>query len=789
MQISAINSVSGVTAYSGLHGAKNRYYSPVNMKSQDTFTKMNVAPLPIFEQTEKAIKVVSFGSVKPVQEIIKPALQMRVQGVKNLQHNMNPDLMKNGVFSINRLAESLWKDGEKLSFKLANKRIDLMSRFGRIGRVPDEIASYIMPVMKGNSKDFEFQLSNVIAGNTKGAATIGLRVNLLYNGKDKRVAKEAQEAFNGVLNDPEASKKAFFYQEPTTPNELLTKILAFEQLENGDLAAKRMEKAVDAIVKEIDNPENKKILLVGHCKPDGDTLGCIMGLKNAIDMVHTDKEVECAVDDDVTGLFRHKLPGIDYDIKHPYSQEKINLLETALKTAEEKGEAESTINSLKLSLEKAKNPDLLLDNNKKYDLVVLMDIPSPARFSSGFKNHIENANKVVYIDHHPFKQEEWDKAKEKTGVNMTNIVNSGLAWVAERVPAACEQAGVLASKLMPKTNPLNPDNTIKTMNGEVKNKTKLDAAVAAFVTGIWTDTGGFGRTANLLPEDIIDKNGKRVPVDKRPNFYPEGFSKWLFNMTQDTINKKWMRDNITYDINDKKAGDIEQSARERMVQIANEGKYENKQIGLGIVNATYDQMQDVLKLARTNEPETSFLDVQNAFKYSEVMGEFRGETRLDEQKDLGLGEQKEIIGPYDSDKIAVFICESEKEGELNTEGKRSQNNALRFSFRSQEGTIHAELLASLFNGGGHGGAAGGSIVGKDVTLNTKFSVMADGKPVKSNKELYDMLMKNYELMHDKKYSVADRQARKIKFELVKDENGKNSAAIIEDLVKQCRMAA
>lgn len=792
MQVQALNSVSKSNGYFKINNNQHRYYTPMN-NVQDTFVKSKNVGLPIFEQTEKAIKVVSFGNIRPVQEIIKPAIQMRVQGVRHFQHNMDPEMLKQGIMlPINKMAEAMWKDGDKIDFKLNQRRIELISRFGKIGRVPEEIAKIIYPVIKGNPKDFSFELSNLVAGNTKGASTIGLRVNLLYNGKDKRIARDAQEAFDEVLNDPEASKKAFFYQEPTTPKELLDKILAFESHENGDIAAKKMEKAVESIVNEIDNPQNKKILIVGHCKPDGDTLGCIMGLKNAIDMTHNDKQVECAVDDDVTGLFRHKLPGIDYNIKHPYSQEKINLLEASIKEAEARGESESIIEGLKLSLEKAKNPDLLLDNNKKYDLVVLMDVPSPARFTAGFKNHIENANKVVYIDHHPFKQEEWDKAKTTTGVDMTKIVDSGLAWIAERVPAACEQAAIIASKLRPSKNPLNPDNTIKTMNSKNDgNHSKLNAAVAAFVTGIWTDTGGFSRTANLLPEDIIDKNGERVSVYQRPNFYPEGFSKWLFNMTNNQIDKKWMRDNITYDINDKKSPNLEISARDQMVKIAEAGKYENINLGLGIVNATYDEMKEVLKIAQVHEPETSFLDVQNAFKYSEVMGQFRGETMkslMTAGKNISKADQKEV-GEYDADKIAVFICESEKAGELNTEGKRSVENALRFSFRSQEGTIYAELLASLFNGGGHGGAAGGHIKGKDVTLNSAFTVKANGKVINDNKILYKMLMKNYDLMHDKKLTAADREAKKIHFELVPDEKGRTSAKIIEDLVRECRHAA
>ena len=149
MQISAINSVSKANAYSKLSETKNRYYSPVNMTSKDVFTRStgNVAPMPVFKQNAKEIQVISFGVMRPTPEIIKPALQMRVQGVRHLQHNMDPELMKQGVFSINKLAESAWKDGEKLTFKLG-RGIDLMSRFGKIGRVPDEISKIIMPVVK-----------------------------------------------------------------------------------------------------------------------------------------------------------------------------------------------------------------------------------------------------------------------------------------------------------------------------------------------------------------------------------------------------------------------------------------------------------------------------------------------------------------------------------------------------------------------------------------------------------------------------------------------------------------
>ncbi len=791
MQVSKIAGLTFGNVVSKQQNNKVQNYNtiPLNNQGDMLIKSNNVKNSGInFEQGQNYIKVVSFGNIPKTAEIFKPAIQMRVQGVKNFQHNMDPEKLKDGaVYAINKLANGLWKDGQSLKYMVSEKVIKLISpEVGEIGKVPAEIAPFLIPLLKDDSKNYEFELSNVIAGNTKGASTIGLRVNLIYKGNSP---EEAQEAFDEILNDEQASKKAFFYQAPSTTRDVLNEILKFEEKDNGIESAQKMEKAVNSIVDVLDNPENKNILLIGHCKPDGDTLGCILGLKNSLDMVHPEKHIDCAVDDEVTGLFRHKLPGIDKTVKHPYSQEKINLLTEEIKRAEEKGAPEAIINGLKTSLEKATDKELLLDRNQKYDVVVLMDIPTPTRFSAGFKDYIKDAKQAIYIDHHPYKEEEWDNAKESTGVDMKNIFNNSLAWVAERVPAACEQAAIIASKLSPKTNPLNPDNTILTMNTDKFNVDKLNAAVAAFVTGIWTDTGGFGRTANLVPEDIIDKNGNRVPVGNRPNFLPEGISKWMMNLTSGAIDKKWMRDNISYDINDeKKDGDIEPTAREKMLEIANNFKYENKQIGLGIVNATYEQMQDVLEIAQQKEPETGFLDVQNSFKYSEVMGDFRASELQNGMSSSSKKsfEELEGPGPYDEDKIAIFICENERKGELNTEGKRSTTDALRYSFRSVEGTTHAELLASLFNGGGHGGAAGGQIKGDGVRLNTPLAVKINGETVRNSEKIYKALVKNYEIMHDSKLSAAEKALKRTNIELVQDENGEQPLKIIAKLVREIR---
>lgn len=782
MQISSVNLFNAQNSDLKLN-KKNNYFSAPKMEA-DSFSKVQKTNLaPIFKQSANSISLVSFGGLAQTSEMIKPALQMRVQGVKNLQHNMDPEKMKEAMsFSINRLAEGPWQDGQKLLYSVEKKAIKLFSKeVGEIGRVPDVIAPFLVGALLNEPKDYEFELSNVIAGNTKGASTIGLRVNLLYKGDDP---ESAFDMFNSVLEDTEASKKAFFYQPASSPRDVLKQILKIEEQDNGIEAAKTMERAVEAITKELDAPENKNILLIGHCKPDGDTLGCIMGLKNSIDMVHPEKHVDCAVDDEVTGLFRHKLPGLDDEIKHPYSQQKIDLLKAELVKAEKEGASDAVKNSLKLSLEKAQNPDLLLDKNKKYDVVVLMDIPTPTRFSAGFKDYIKDAKKAIYVDHHPYKEEEWENAKNTTGVDMKGIFNNGLAWVAERVPAACEQAAIIASKLSPKTNLLNPDNTITAMNSKKIDNKKLNATVAAFVTGIWTDTGGFGRTANLVPEDIIDKDGNKVPVQNRPNFLPEGLSKWLMGLTGGEIDKKWMRDNITYDINDDKAkGSLEPTAREEMLKVAKEHMQENKNLGLGFVNATYDEMNHILEMAQEHEPETGLLDVQNAFKYSEVMGNFRSSEL---QNGISEEEDHSEPGKYDEDKIAVFICENERKGDLNTEGKIASTDALRYSFRSVEGTTHAELLASLFNGGGHGGAAGGQVRGDGVRIDTPFAVKINGDFTQDSEQIYETLKNNYDIMHDSKLSTAEKALKRTNIELVPNENGETSASLIERIVSEIR---
>jgi len=813
-----INSTKNVLSQNSPLFQKNRNtYPGVSNNNQDRFGNSTAVSTSLISSHAVAnfmnlnsLKAINFMGYKTPQIETQPVLEMRVTGVTNFQDNLasSEDDKKKmedmdqsyNQMSINKLDRSDWKDGDELSFEIegeskkkimesddddkpkikkskGKKKIVLYSKqFGEIGRVPDEIAPRIMPLLSAEPENFKFELSNLIAGKTKGASTIGLRVNLIYTGSSPNLQDKARNAFNDVLNDPNAAKKVLIYQSMTTPSENLDIILAQEEKENGIESARKMEKTVHSIAKEIDNPKNHNILIVGHCKPDGDTIGSILGLKHAIDLVHPGRNVDCSIDDELTGLFRHKLPGIDESIRKPYSEDKIDLLRRELKAKKATYTDYSEIKDLEDALAAAKDKKNHLSVDKKYDLVILMDIPTPSRFSSGYKDYIENANKVIYIDHHPFREDEWDKAMDKTGIDMSKISKNNLAWIAERVPAATQMATIIASKLAPGSNPM--DSRVGTQSLSPKEKMLINGMAASFVTGMSTDTGGFTRTANLIPSDIEDENGKKHPVQSRPNFYPEGMSKWLFDLTDGAIDKKWLRDEITYDIVGK--------GREQMIEDLIKNQQSFKEVGLGCIKASYDDLQDILKTEKTidNQPETKFLDVANAMKYSEIMSEL--ENSLEEKRGGELLLEEEV-GPFDKDKIAVFVSESEREGEINTEGKKSTADALRFSFRSKEGTIHSELIATLFNGGGHGNAAGGHLRGHNVDLNTTFSVEIDGEKVTDSRKIYSAVKDNYDILNDRELSTEEKKELRKKVELVKDSEGQLPTEIIQDFVGQIRL--
>ena len=205
--------------------------------------------------------------------------------------------------------------------------------------------------------------------------------------------------------------------------------------------------------------------------------------------------------------------------------------------------------------------------------------------------------------------------------------------------------------------------------------------------------------------------------------------------------------------------------------------------GLGIINISYDEMYEIWDSQRMFDRNATLVDVQNALKYSEVMGGLREAPRKNKiQSDI---EPYESI--YQDDKIAVLLIQDKAAGRVDEKMKIAERNGIRMSFRSQDGTIYSEMLASLFNGGGHGSAAGARIDLDGVTLQSTLAIKVDGKPVYDEAELYKALKENYEAMSNKELSDKEKASLTHKFETVIDENGKPVQELLNGVVTQIRL--
>lgn len=751
---------------------------------------------------------VSFGGImkNPMPEEQRTdAIQMKVRGVASHQKGTPGEGPRATDDNVVKLAQSQWHDGQKLDYRITTDKMGrdkiLLGvpelggvKKGGIGRVPDELVPELKGLMQGREHEYRFELSNVISGNSKGAPTIGLRTNLLYIGHDEEQRAKTQEVFTGFMDsrDTSISKQVMMYQEPTSPEQVLGRIFDIEAQVNGPQAVEEIKGAIKNISDEINNPENKRILIVGHCKPDGDTLGCVIGMKTAILGAYPDREIDCAVDDKIPGLFRDKMPGIE-DVKRPYNPDRIALVEDSIAKMES-GEEQTAatraqVQILKNELADLQNPDRLFDDGpltggerKKYDLVIMLDIPTPKRFSGGFKEYIENSGKQIYIDHHPHKINEWIDAREETGVDMEKIHRNNLALVSDMVPAATQLVTIVADRAGILGN---------TMKNSFEEARKF---VSSVITGTSTDTGSFTRTANLLPEHM------EMSVKDRPNFSPEGMSKWLIDEVNahqtEKVDKKWLRDNIVFDVPDKAMGtegeNGELSPRDKMLTFAVQGKKVYPAVGVGVVSVSYDQMCEVWEDSLQHDPEFTLLDVQNGFKYSEVMGALKSDpTKVNSQgnpKDTELQKQaKEMYSsPYDSDKIAILAIQDRKAGFVTENSEVASMNGIRLSFRSADCSDHAELLSSIFGGGGHGGASGGRIDLPGVEIDSKLVVMIDGKPEFDPKKVLNMARHNLDVLHDNNLSPDQKRDQMHDVTVAINGQGKQFPDLIADIVTQIR---
>ena len=258
---------------------------------------------------------------------VDTGIQFKIAGVTRHQKGMGGAHAMATDDNLVKLAQSDWKDGQKLEYTYdeTTKVITLKdSKYGEIGTVPTPVTEAFMNVINTDKNNFQFELTNVTGGVTSDFPIIAAKANLKYIGKDENVKANAQKAFNSMIDskDAKVSTSVSAYQPNFSPKQVLERIFDVEGKRNGLGEVRKIKDAVDTIVKEINNPKNKNILVLGHCSPDGDTVGCVVGMTAALKGAYPDRVVDAAIDDDIPNSFS-KVPGVE-DIKRPFNSRAVN---------------------------------------------------------------------------------------------------------------------------------------------------------------------------------------------------------------------------------------------------------------------------------------------------------------------------------------------------------------------------------------------------------------------------------------------------------------------------------
>lgn len=749
----------------------NKYQRNFNYSqslSSDVLQKENVVSLSNIKQPFNITKSGKYTHISFCGSLKAPELQAIQMKVKGVSYHQNTPYSTDE--NVAKLAQSDWYDGKKLDYEIRKigeyEKIILKDKdFREIGSISKDVAPSILKILKKYGNDCSFRLTNILSGNSTNSKVIGVRAALMYEGNDEKIQAKIQRTFEYLLNSEDVNIKdnVMFYQEKTSPAELLKTIFDIAENEKGSEYAESVNKAIETICYELNNPDNKSILLLGHTSPDDDAIGCVLALQAAISSNYPDKKVVSSIDDKIPS--GSMLYGID-NIKRPYNESLVSEYENNIKfleTQEQDKSVEDKINLYKKELEYLKNPDNFFDyksensTDNNYDLVILMDTPDPKRFSSSYKKYIENAKNVIFIDHHTYRPDIWNNEQDVTGVNMKEIEAKNMSLVIPGIPAASELVAIISHQAG-LLNKLFHDNFLSKQ------------FVSSVISGISSDTGSFLRTANLSPDDLKKANLER------PNYKPEGFVKWLISKSGNNIDKKWLRENVLHGFSEQEIKKSTHTAQQKLIDYSLESLNVYPEVGLGIINVDYENINDIWQSAYNSDGKTTLNDVQNMLKFSGVMSALRDAPVLGKTYEVEPYKSK-----YQNDKIAVLITQDEKEGFINSNSKISKCNGLRFSFRSVNGTNYAEILAGLFNGGGHGSAAGGRIDLPGIDLNSLISIKIDENIEKNPAKIYKALKDNYQVRHNIKKSDMLH-----KFETVIDSNGKSIQDSIKDIVLELR---
>lgn len=748
MKINNINRVAGAKPGQVKNFSNNR----INELDNDNFSSKSdfiAGSNFIYYKNKNTTSLVSFlgaRKIKPIIEQAIPKVRMKVAAVSRFQD------------AIAEIKQEDLKKHNKLSFVLEEEKKHVKLIFEKTGKpvgyVYEEILQHVYDEIKKDPESFKFELTGLFE-KLPGMNNRGLIARVNYVGSEKQ---RMDKIFDELIEDLNCQGFTFESNKMKSPEDNIKKVLKYDELLHGAQAKNQTETALNSITNEILNKKNKNILVFGHDGPDGDCVTSLLLWENGIKLADKTKNVDCCLADRPPQLF-----GFLKDIKKIKLASKAEMIKnlknkiTELKKDPSKQEEVELLERITQNIKKNYKP---LPKNKIYDLVIITDTSSPDRLGYNYSKHIGPDTKIIFIDHHQKRFGEWIKAKNRTNIDIEKAMEQNLVWVEDRVPAAVQLVAGILGRLNPK---LNMENAYSQYPSSGKHRLKNIAA--AFLTGLHTDTSNFSRSANVMKED------KDIPAFLRPKYDPIGISKWFSKITNHTITHNYVKKSLLKQ--ERKVKELKRTVQATLP----DQSHRNDVLQVNYAQLEHDYVKNLWELAVKEEPNATFKDILGAVKYSKAF------KRL----------KKVVVDAKDpeamNDPIAYVAAQSAKKGEMDYSYRTAQNDSITFSFRSKKATEHAAILGTLFNGGGHGAAAGGRISIKDIDFDTKLLVLVNGKVEKDSNIILESLMKNLDL-ESSAISETEKNKLRVDVKVIKSplaKEGLNIHELVGDVVRAIRI--
>lgn len=684
--------------------------------------------------------------IKPIIEQAIPKVRMKVAAVSKFQEAI-AEIKPEDIKKHNKLSFIVEEDTKhvKLIFEKTGKPV---------GYVYEEVLQHLYDEIKVNPNDFKFELTTLYE-KLPGMNNIGLGARVNYVGPER---KKIDKIFDELVEDLNCQGFTIESNKMKSPEDIIKKVLKYDELLHGAQAKQQTEIILNSITNEILSPKNKDVLVISHDGPDGDCISSLLLWENGIKLADKTKNVDCCLADRSPQLFSFLK-----DIKKIRLASKTeimkNLKSQIAELKKDPKNQEETELFEKIAQNIRKNYKAL-PKNKIYDLVIITDTSAPDRLGYNYSKHIGPDTKIIFIDHHQKRFGEWINAKDKTNIDIEKAMEQNLVLVEDRVPAAVQLVAGILGRLNPN---LNSENAYNLYSKSGQNRIKNIAA--AFLTGLHTDTSNFSRSANIMKED------RALPVYLRPKYDPIGIAKWFSKITNHTITPNYVKKSLLKQ--ERKVKELKKTVQATLP----DKSHRNDDLQVNYAQLEHDYVKQLWKLAVKEDPTVTFKDVLGAVKYSKAFRRLK-KIAVDKNNPEAL-----------NDPIAYVVNQSAKKGQMDYNYRTAKNDSISFSFRSKKATEHAAILGTLFEGGGHGAAAGGRIALEGIDFNTKLLVLVNGKVEKDSKVILEALTKNLDL-ESSAISEAEKNKLRIDVKVIKsplEQEGLNVHELIEDVVKAIRI--